>query len=120
MARRSRAPDSPLSTASRQLAALFADARASSGLTQQDLAVRAGVSLSAVRNLEKWRSPEPGFFLVSRLATVLVAQFEIDSSAVATTFRKSLSELTFGDVRGGRASVLRRASELPTDSTGSD
>ncbi|RPE77891.1 MULTISPECIES: helix-turn-helix domain-containing protein [unclassified Frondihabitans] len=48
-------------------------ARVDAGLSQQQLADRAGVSLGSVARLETKRSPEPGFFLIGSVVRVLGA-----------------------------------------------
>ena len=54
-----------------RLAEMVRDARGLAGMTQQELATRAGVSIGTVRALESKRTVEPGYFTVLVLAGVL-------------------------------------------------
>jgi transcriptional regulator with XRE-family HTH domain len=54
-----------------ELSALLSAARRLAGVSQQSLAQGANVSIGSVVKLETGRSPEPGFFVVSRIATTL-------------------------------------------------
>lgn len=72
MARRSATEQDPESSArALRLSALLKATRAEAGLTQQDLAGSAGISLSTLANIEGGRSHEPGFFVVGRIVGVL-------------------------------------------------
>uniref|UniRef100_UPI00406C9FB2 helix-turn-helix domain-containing protein n=1 Tax=Microbacterium sp. LWO13-1.2 TaxID=3135262 RepID=UPI00406C9FB2 len=72
MARRTASEIDPNRLAqSGSLGTLLGDARRYAGLSQQSLAHSAGVSIGSVAKIEAGRSPEPGFFLVARLAAAL-------------------------------------------------
>ncbi|MGV2982073.1 helix-turn-helix domain-containing protein [Microbacterium sp. AGC85] len=74
MARRTAVDTDPHShSLSRSLSSLLGDTRREAGLSQQALAQHAGVSIGSVAKIEAGRSPEPGFFLVARLASALSA-----------------------------------------------
>ncbi|MBG0719244.1 helix-turn-helix transcriptional regulator [Microbacterium sp. 2C] len=63
---------------------LIVRARARAGMSQQELAQRASVSIGTVRRLCSGSSPEPGFFVVQRImAALLVALHEADERAAA-------------------------------------
>ena len=51
-----------------RLASALAQGRRRAGLTQQALAVRAGVDVDLVRKIERMAVTEPGFFTVADLA----------------------------------------------------
>lgn len=55
----------------KRLSGVLGDARRASGISQQRLADRAGVSIGSIAKLEAGRSVEPGFFLVARVVSAL-------------------------------------------------
>ncbi len=85
MTGRARREDSSHLARSERLRTALRTARSDKGLSQQDLAVRAGVAIGTVRAVETGRVVEPGFFTVLALATVLdldaVAASEVSPEA---------------------------------------
>jgi len=84
------------SAASDRLARLLVEARKRSRLTQQEAATRAHISTSTLRNLERSRSPEPGFFVISRLAGALLGELEELDERTAHEIRHSFVTLLTG------------------------
>jgi DNA-binding XRE family transcriptional regulator len=71
MVGRARREDSSHLARSERLREALRGARRQSGISQQDLASRAGVAIGTVRAVESGRVVEPGFFTVLALADVL-------------------------------------------------
>lgn len=95
MAGRRKRVDSQFVDASRRLARLLADSRRAHGLTQEQLAAQAKISLSTLRKIETNRTVEPGYFTVT---------------AIATTLDVNLMEASRSP-RGSRSTRLRQAGE---------
>lgn len=79
MPNRARRQDSPYLQRSSRLRDALRAARRGSGLSQQDLATRAGLAIGTVRAVESGRVIEPGFFTVLAIADVL----KVDAVAAA-------------------------------------
>lgn len=79
MTGRARREDSAHLARSERLREALRGARRERGLSQQDLAARAGVAIGTVRAVETGRVVEPGFFTVLALAAAL----ELDAVAAA-------------------------------------
>lgn len=71
VAGRARKEDSPHLAQSARLRDALRGAREQHGISQQDLATRAGVAIGTVRAVETGRVVEPGFFTVLALAEAL-------------------------------------------------
>jgi transcriptional regulator with XRE-family HTH domain len=70
---RRRRADSRFAEQARVLASRLRSLRDQAGLTQEQLAARAGVAVGTVRKIETGTVVEPGFFTVLALARVLGA-----------------------------------------------
>lgn len=79
MTGRARREDSTHLAQSARLRDALRGARRERGISQQDLAVRAGVAIGTVRAVESGRVVEPGFFTVLALADAL----QLDAVAAA-------------------------------------
>lgn len=71
MPNRARRAASPYQERSVRLREALRNARRRSGLSQQELATRAGLAIGTVRAVESGRVVEPGFFTVLAIADVL-------------------------------------------------
>jgi transcriptional regulator with XRE-family HTH domain len=81
MARRIEARSEDAAEAAHALADLLRKGRLDAGLSQQSLAVKADVSVGSVRKLESKSSPEPGFFLIGRVAGALLIELQTAASS---------------------------------------
>jgi transcriptional regulator with XRE-family HTH domain len=78
---RSRRADSRYAEQAVQLAAFLRERREQKGLSQEQLAFRAGVAVSTVRKIETSTVIEPGYFTVLSLLRVLDADNAYPGSA---------------------------------------
>lgn len=61
-----------------RLSAVLSAGRRRAKISQQELAQRANISVGSVAKLESGRSPEPGFFLVARMASAISSALRED------------------------------------------
>ena len=96
MARQFEARSEDATEAAHALAALLRKGRLDAGLSQQGLAAKADVSVGSVRKLESQGSPEPGFFLIGRVAGALSAELPTTASA---RLRRDVQRILFAAYR---------------------
>lgn len=79
----------------RALHTILLEGRKQAGLTQQQLAQNAGVSIGTVRKLETGGSLEPGFFVVGDITGVISQELATFSPAAASRFAEAVARTCF-------------------------
>jgi len=76
-----------------ELTKILSNARALAGITQQQLAEAANLSIGTVRKIESGLSPEPGFFVVARIASALSGELRAAKPEESRTFDRAMQRM---------------------------